>query len=114
MGRMSRNKGKVGERELAAKLTELFGEQCRRSAQYCGKAGDADVVGIPGVHVECKRTETLALWKALEQATQDAVDGSTPIVCHRPNKRPWIVVAYLDDLPKLVNQLFLVLAAKHS
>ncbi len=113
-GRMSRNKGKTGERELAKKLTELFGEECRRSQQYCGDAGDSDVVGLPGIHAECKRTESLRLWAALEQAAHDSKDGNIPMVFHRPNKRPWVVLMYLDDLPKAAQQLFLLLAGKHS
>lgn len=107
-GRMSRNKGKTGERELAHKLNEMFGTECRRGQQYCGAAGDADVVGLPGIHAECKRTESLALWKSLEQAESDAKDGDVPIVCHRPNKRRWIVVLYLDDLPELAERISLL------
>ena len=56
----SRNKGKVGERELAKKLRE-YGFEARRGQQYCGADGSADVVGLEGVHIECKRTERLSL-----------------------------------------------------
>ena len=50
----SRRKGASGERELAKKLRE-YGYEARRGQQYCGSNGDADVVGIPGIHIECKR-----------------------------------------------------------
>ena len=49
----SRAKGKAGERELAKKLRE-FGVDARRGQQYSGANGDADVVGLQGVHIECK------------------------------------------------------------
>ena len=54
----SNNKGKNGERELATILRE-YGYDSRRGQQYCGSNGDADVVGLPGVHIECKRVETV-------------------------------------------------------
>ena len=64
MGKTSRNKGKVGERELAKKLREL-GFDARRGQQFCGANGDADVVGLPNIHIECKRVEALRLYDAL-------------------------------------------------
>ena len=54
----SRQKGARGERELAAVLRE-HGFECRRGQQFCGANGDADVVGLPGIHIECKRVESL-------------------------------------------------------
>lgn len=107
MSKLSREKGKVGERELRDKLRELFpklAEDIRRGQQYSGIEGD-DVVGVPGIHIECKRTETLRLWPSLEQSNEDADCQEVPIVCHRPNRQPWVVICYLDDLPKLVNTL---------
>lgn len=46
----SRNKGATGERELA-KVLRGYGYNCRRGQQYCGANGDADVVGLPGLHI---------------------------------------------------------------
>ena len=54
----SRRKGAEGERELARVLQE-YGFDSRRGQQYCGANGDADVVGLQGVHIECKRVEKL-------------------------------------------------------
>lgn len=47
----SRAKGAGGERELAKKLRE-YGYDCRRGQQFSGANGDADVVGLPGIHIE--------------------------------------------------------------
>ena len=63
----SNNKGKNGERELATILRE-YGYDSRRGQQYCGSNGDADVVGLPGVHIECKRVERLNIYDAIEQS----------------------------------------------
>lgn len=103
----SKRKGKVGELELAAKLTELFGQNVRRGRQFSGLEG-RDVVGLHGLHVECKRVEALRLWDSIDQAVADAADDDIPIVCHRASRRPWIAIVRLDDLPalaKLLNQL---------
>lgn len=105
MSRASNKKGKVGERELRDQLNRLFNVDTHRGQQYCGAAGDCDVVGLPGVHVECKRTEALRLWDAITQATSEATEGNTPVVFHRANKKPWIAIVRLDDLPALVQAL---------
>lgn len=95
----SRNKGKAGERELAKALVEHgLCAKARRSQQYCGGAGDADVVGIPGVHIECKRVESLNIHKAVKQATDDARDGDVPAVFHRRNRGEWLVTVPLARL----------------
>jgi len=108
MGRMSRNKGKVGERELSKELSRLFGVECRRGQQFNGIDG-RDVVGIDGLHIECKRTEALSLYPAIEQASRDAGVGEVPVVFHRRNKKQWLAVVELDRLPELVTQLYLVM-----
>ena len=103
MGRMQREKGKRGERELAACLRE-FGYDCRRGVQYCGKNGDADVVGLPGVHVEVKRTEKLKLYDALDQAARDARIGEIPVVFHRKNHCEWTCILPLDGFMKIYKE----------
>lgn len=88
----SRAKGKAGELEFA-RLCRSMGYDVRRTAQYCGKTGDAaDCVGLPGIHIEVKRVEHLNIDDALDQARRDAEakhDGSLPIVAHRRNHTRW-------------------------
>lgn len=96
----SRNKGAAGERELAAKLRE-YGYKCRRGQQYRGANGDADVVGLPGIHIEVKRVEKLNLYDAMAQSVRDAKDGETPAVFHRKNNKEWLVTLRLDDYMKM-------------
>lgn len=96
MGKTSREKGKRGERELARKLRE-YGYDAKRGQQYCGANGDADVIGLPGVHIECKRTERLSLYDAMAQAKADAREGEMPVVIHRKNNSEWLVIQPLSD-----------------
>lgn len=92
-------KGKAGERELCAKLRELGFVNARRTQQYCGDAGDADVAdAIPGVHIECKRVQALHLSDAMTQARCDSRVGEIPTVMHRKNHEDWMVTVPLDEL----------------
>lgn len=96
MGRMSRNKGKRGENELA-NILKAHGYDARRGQQFSGANGDADVVGLPGVHIEVKRTESLSLYTALEQAESDAREGEIPVVFHRRNRKRWVAIMELEN-----------------
>lgn len=96
----SRQKGKRGELELSHKLQE-YGYNTRRGQQYCGSNGDADVVGLPGIHIECKRVEALNIYKAIEQAQNDARESETPVVMHRKDRSEWLVTMRFDDFMKL-------------
>ena len=98
----SKTKGSAGERELARKLRE-YGYDCRRSVQYCGANGDADVIGLPRIHIECKRVERLNLYDAIAQAKHDARIEELPAVFHRRNNCKWLVTMELDDWMYLYN-----------
>lgn len=113
MGRMSRQKGKRGERECAAELATVFACEARRGVQYQGGPDSPDVVlqGV-SVHVEAKRTESLNIYKALEQATADAADGKTPLVWHRRNGKRSVVIVDTEDLVALAHAI--VAARAHS
>lgn len=92
----SRQKGARGERELAKILREC-GYETRRGQQYCGANGDADVVGLPKIHIECKRVEKLNIDNAIAQAIRDARDGELPTVFHRKDGKHWLVTMTLED-----------------
>lgn len=99
MGKMSRDKGKRGERELAALLRE-YGYDAKRGVQYKGGTDSPDVTGLPGIHIECKRVEALRLYDALTQAKADAGDNM-PVIIHRKNDCEWVVIQPLNDWIKL-------------
>ena len=106
MGKMSKRKGAFGEREAARALNELFGWDAHRGRQYRGGEDSPDVAGLPpGLHVEVKRVERLQLWPALEQAREDAGPEGCPVVMHRPNRRPWVLIIELECVPRLLHIL---------
>lgn len=96
----SRAKGKNGEIELVHKLND-YGFNTRRSVQYSGANGDADVIGIDGLHIECKRVEKLNIEQALQQSIRDARAGEVPIVAHRRNREEWKVTMRLEDFVEI-------------
>ena len=109
----SKAKGKRGELELKDKLSEIFSSPCRRGQQYSG-IGGADVVGLKGIHIECKRTESLRLYDAMAQAENDAPDGDVPIVCHRRNNEEWVAIVALEDLPALAKAIEKILTGEQQ
>lgn len=98
----SRAKGCRGELEAAALLRQ-YGFEARRGQQFSGSPDSPDIKhSIPGVHIEVKRVEHLSLYKAMEQAEGDAPEGSMPVVMHRRNRKPWVVVLKAEDFLRLV------------
>lgn len=101
-GLMSRNKGKAGEREVAELLRER-GYEARRGQQFQGGPGSPDVVhSIAGIHIEVKRSETLNLYAALDQAEKDKKDNEAAVVFHRRNQKRWVVVMDANTFFELV------------
>lgn len=94
----SKAKGARFERQLASKLRE-YGYDARRTAQYCGKSGDAsDVVGLPGLHIEAKHQERMSLYEWMSQAKRDSEGtGRLPAVFHKKNNAEILVTMTLED-----------------
>lgn len=102
-GKMSRNKGKRGELEVAHILSD-YGYKSRRSQQYAGINNDADVVGLSGIHIEVKRVERLNLYDAMAQSISNSKDNEKPTVFHRRNRSEWLVTMKLDDWIELFRE----------
>lgn len=101
----SRNKGAVGERELAGVLRD-YGFEARRGQQFAGGGDSPDVKSnVPGIHIECKRVEAGNLYNWLAQATRDAAPGKTPVVMHRRNNKEWVAILPLTDYLMLMQRL---------
>lgn len=99
----SRAKGAAGERELAT-ILRGYGYEARRGQQFSAANGDPDVVGLPGIHIECKRVERLNLQDAFDQSKRDARDGEFPTVFHRRNHCEWLVTMRLVDFIELYTE----------
>jgi Holliday junction resolvase len=98
----SRSKGKRGELELAKYLRDR-GFEARRGQQFAGGGDSPDVLGIPGVHIECKRVEAGSLYSWLDQAKRDA-GNKTPVVMHRRNNQDWVAILSLNDFLTLLGE----------
>lgn len=93
MGLKSRNKGKAGEREIAALVRELTGWEVRRRVRQ--HEGDSDLEGVPGWSVEVKRYAKAARadvrgWWG--QAARQAGEGQTPVLFWRQDRDEWRAV----------------------
>ena len=101
----SKQKGKRGELEWASFCRDQ-GYNSNRTVQYNGKADKSkgDVDGLPGVHIEVKRTEKLSLYDALIQANRDAKQDEIPIVAHRRNNCEWVIIMDAEDWFKLFRE----------
>lgn len=101
MGRKQQAKGKRGEEELTAILAG-YGYDTQRGGSLTYGA-IPDIVGLPDIHIECKRQEQLNLLGAIRQAQTDAErfrDG-LPAVFHRRNREPWLVTMTLENWMQL-------------
>lgn len=103
-GKMARNKGARGEREVAEIL------EGRRTGQMQSQNGstEADVeAGLPGwnenFHTEVKRQERVEIVKWCEQSQADAGE-KIPLVVWRRNHDKWRVTLPLDDFLGLVHK----------
>lgn len=100
----SKAKGARFERSLASRLRE-YGYDCRRGQQYCGANGDADVVGLPGLHIEAKHQETMRLYEWMSQAKRDCEGtGRLPAVFHKKNNAAILVTMELEDFMNLYRE----------
>ena len=100
----SRAKGKRVELGAAEALRSI-GLDARRSAQYQGVGSDGDLIVEPSeLHVEVKARQRISVYAWHDQARRDA-RGKTPILLMRADRRPFLAVVMLDDLPRLVELL---------
>lgn len=102
----SRDKGARFERALAKSLRE-WGFEARRGQQYSGANGDADVIGLPGIHIEAKNVERLNLRDAMDQAKRDARKDEFPAVFHKKNNCEVLVTMQFDTWMQLYREWLL-------
>lgn len=96
----SKAKGARFERELA-NLLKGRGYDSRRGQQFCGANGDADVVGLEGIHIEAKHQERMQLYDWIAQAKRDCKPDELPAVFHKKNRAEILVTMPFEDFMKL-------------
>jgi hypothetical protein len=101
----SRQKGKRVERLWRDQLREAGFLKAFRGQQYCGAAGNADVVcpELPWAHFEVKGVQNLNVLNAMKQAITDS-GTKTPVVAHKKNGEPWLVTMLAADWLELVKE----------
>ena len=100
MGKMQRDKGKRGEREVVAILKELGWPEARRARQSDG-AIDPDVAGCDPLWIEVKRRKLIAACRFMDQAEGDASAKKIPTTFMREDGGEWYVMCRSDDLLRL-------------
>lgn len=100
-----REKGARFERKLANIFKEYGYTEAYRTAQFCGNTGAAaDVVGLPGIHIEAKHQEKMYLYDWMAQAKRDAVESNLPAVFHKKNNAAILVTMELPDFMKMYQE----------
>lgn len=99
MSNMQRRKGAKGEREVVL-LAETHGFTGLRTRSGGGQVR-GDIAGLPGVALEVKRQERLAIPEWMAQAEANC-GTDTPAVAHRRNNEPWRITLPLDDFLALL------------
>lgn len=94
MSASQRNKGKAGERELAAAIREATGWDVRRRVRQ--HDGDSDLEGVPGWSVESKRHKEaqrgdIRAWWAQTVAQAERAKA-LPVLFYRRDRDEWRAV----------------------
>lgn len=106
MSKMSRDKGKRGERLWRDKLRE-FGFEAQRAGfkQAHLGSGGADVEDNSGWWPEVKFVESLNVRRAYEQAALACPIGKPPYVAHKTSAKPWLVTLAGEDFLTILRKL---------
>jgi hypothetical protein len=106
MGKLSRDKGKRGEREVVALFKE-HGYDARRGQQFRGTKDSPDVIhNMYGWYVEVKFKQQLNLYDALDKADAERqmflrggpnMKTEKSVVFHRKNSQRWLVTLDAHD-----------------
>jgi|TARA_R110001599_G_scaffold124142_2_gene296681 hypothetical protein len=113
MGKLSRDKGKRGER-MWRDLLRAFGfKKAYRTQQFSGKSpdgssGDVQCPELPSIHWEVKNVETFRLWASMEQAMRDKAAGQIPVVAHTKNDYGFVVILPAEDFLNILRRSDLV------
>ncbi len=111
-GKKSRNKGAAFEREVARMIHEHLGIDVRRNLTQYQEKGHGDLVGWPGVLIECKRhaattrAQVEAWWQETLQAAEQA--KAHPVLIYKTDRHPIRVVLRASDLMETITTAWAV------
>src|SRR5512138_2214874 len=106
MGKMARDKGARGEREVIDLLQPIVDTayrqagkeppQLKRTSRTQADGGGCDICGLDWLALEVKRCETLQLDAWWRQCVAQARDGQVPVLLYRQNGGKWHARLYVD------------------
>lgn len=99
-GATSRRKGKANELAVVHIAKEHGFPDAHRSWQTPQRTGD--IGGIPGVYIEVRRRETLALPAWLREV-EEACNDLAPVVAFKRNREPWYAAVRLEHFFDLLS-----------
>lgn len=88
MSKFSRDKGKRGEREVAAIIKDLTGWDVKRKVRNL--VGESDLEGVPGWSVEVKnhaKLDIAAWWR--QAVTQAMLTKERPVLFYKVPRKGW-------------------------
>ena len=108
LGKMQRDKGKRGEREVVQIMQSIGWMEARRARQSDG-AVDPDVAGCDPLWIEVKRRKGIAACRFMDQAETDGNEKKDPhrlpLVFMREDGGEWLVMLKADQLIAVAKQL---------
>ena len=106
MSKMSRDKGKRGERLWRDVLRAYgFAAESAGYKQAAFGGGGADVEDNSGLWWEVKFVEKLNVRQAYEQAATAAAFDKPPAVAHKTSSKPWLVTLAGEDFLLILQKL---------
>ena len=102
-GSGAKAKGASAEREIA-KILQDHGYDAHRGMVFYH---EPDIVGgVPGLHLEVKRQEKLALKDWMAQSESQKRAGEYPTVVHRKNREEWLITMKFEDFLEFIKMPF--------
>lgn len=102
MGKLSRDKGKRGEREVVALLREN-GFEARRGQQFRGGSDSPDIVhDMTGFYIEVKLRQQLNLYDTMDVANNEKGEDEKALIFHRKDSKRWLVTIDAEDFLRIM------------
>ena len=103
-----RAKGRRAEIEMARLLQAMFGDGSKAGPSFQTDAQHQPDVDSPTlksamIHPEVKNHRKPQISDWIQQATNDCLEGETPLVFWKqPDGKGWVAIIRFDDLPKFI------------
>lgn len=103
LGRLSRNKGKVFEQEVARSFRKVFPDARRHLENHKDDAAKGiDLINVGRYLVQCKRLRGYASINKILEVQIDPIEGGCPILVTRGDNTEAMAVLPLHELLRLI------------